>query len=151
MLRQPAFPFLAILCGLLIAPFAMGADDAKPLPGNVKLLKDYKHEALQGIDSVVGKIVRADGFTVQYEIGAIPKPGGLLLGGSFSNRAATMRPELRTWYKEQATAGGTVHIAMGKDGMLTVSVPEVGANLHAKPKTPEDTIDVILLAVSMKK
>ena len=146
--RLVALSCLSLFC--LLSLSANGADEAKPLPGNLKLQKGFKHEPLQGIDSIVGKVVRADGFTIQYEIGGLPKPGGLRLGGDFSNRAAEMPADQRTWYKEQQTPSGSVHIAMGKDGNLTVSVPAVGCNLHAKPKTPEDTIDVILLAVSMK-
>lgn len=144
---------------LLILPLVMllltgtttlhAADEAKPLPGNLKPLKDYKHEPLQGIDSVVGKVVRKDGFTIQYEIGPIPKPGLPRFGGSFTDYAAAMRPEERAWYKEQPTPSGMVHIAQSKAGLLIVSLPDVGANLTATPKTPEDTVEVILTGLSM--
>lgn len=143
---------LSILALLSVLRFSAGlyaADEAKPLPGNLKLLKDYKHEPLQGIDSVVGKVVRKDGFTIQYEIGRVRKPGGFATGGDYTNYVTALRPEQREWSKEQTTSSGVVHIAQTKDGMLMVSLPEIGVNVTAQPKTPEDTVEVILTAMSM--
>ena len=125
------------------------ADEARPLPGNLKLLKDYRHEPLQGIDSVVGRVVRKDGFTIQYEIGHVPKPGEPRFGGSFSDYAVAMRPEERAWFKEQMTPTGVMHVAQSKAGLLVVSLPSVGANLTANPKSAEDAIEVILTGMSM--
>lgn len=143
------FIVLALLLHLTGTTALQAADEPKPLPGNLKPLKDYSHEPLRGIDSVVGKVVRKDGFTIQYEIGPIPKPGAPRFGGSFSDYAVAMRPEERAWFKEQPTPAGMVHIAQSKMGMLIISLPDVGANLTATPKTPEDTVEVILTALSM--
>lgn len=147
-MNQILFVLTALVAASAVAVLH-AADEAKPLPGNLKPLKDYKHEPLQGIDSIVGKVVRKDGFTIQYEIGRIPKPGGFALGGDYSNYVARLRPEQVEWTKEQATPGGMVHLALTKEGTLMVSLPAVGANLSAQPKTPEDTVEVILTALSM--
>src|SRR5262245_6481631 len=112
------FHFL-IVAATLAQPMVIPGN--APAPGGIKLLPGYVHEKLQGIDSIVGRLVKKEGLTIQYEIGAVPKPGGPVFGGSFSDYPKNTPADQRLWYKEQTIGGRDVHLAMLKTKMLLVS------------------------------
>ena len=124
-----------------------------PLQGGfeISLLSGYIHEPLQGIDSIVGRIGKKDGLQIQYEMGGIPAPGGLRLGGHFVNQALQVPEKNRLWIKEQKTGGRTVHVAYSKDNRLVVSSASTteGINFHALAKTPGDIADVLLMVLTV--
>ena len=119
--------------------------------GGIRLLPGYKHEALQGFDSIVGRIVKQDGLTISYEIGGIPI-GNLRLGGSFTDRPKLTPKANLKWYREQTVNGQPVHIAYLKDNTLLVSypktIPNKGINFHAKVKSTEEMADVLLMLLT---
>lgn len=141
-MKSAALLAAVVACGAVASPLA-AADDG-PL-GSMTLLPGYEHRPLQGIDSVVGQIVKEDGLTLTYEIGAVPKPGGLMLGGMFSDRPKKTPENRRRWYKEQTINGQPMHLAYLKDRQLLVSFPKQGMNVSGTVKTPEEMADVLLM------
>ncbi|MGE0606739.1 MAG: hypothetical protein AB7O62_06400 [Pirellulales bacterium] len=148
---------LLACCGvatLLMGSSATAADDGPvKLPGgfSIALLPGFTHEPLQGIDSIVGQIVQADGLRIQYEMGNIPAPGALRLGGSFVNQALQLPEQNRLWLKEQKAGGRTILVAYGKDLRLIVSsvTAKEGINFHAEAKTPAEVADVLLMVLTL--
>lgn len=130
------------------------AQEKDSLIGDTKLLPGYKHEKLQGIDSIVGKIINPKGLSIFYEIGAIPK-GQFRFGGSFTDRPKTTQKSQLRWYKEQKVLGQPVHIAYLKNGMLLVSYPESipgkGINFSTKIQSPTDMADALIMLLTFPK
>lgn len=131
----------------LIATTLASADDGLLL--GMQLLPGYQHEKLQGIDSIVGRIVKKKGLTISYEIGGIPK-GQFRFGGSFTDRPKNSPKKLTKWYREQMVNGQPMHIAYLKNKTLLVSfpksIPNKGINFHvAKVETIEQIADVLLM------
>jgi hypothetical protein len=120
---------------------------ASPL-GGMKLLDGYKHVPLQGIDSIVGEIKKEGGLKLVYEIGSIPKPGQLMLGGGFIDRPQLTPDTMRRWYREQVVNGQKVHLAHRKDNVLLVSFPQKGMNVSVTVKTPEEMADALLMILT---
>jgi hypothetical protein len=116
--------------------------------GGMQLLPGYKHQPLQGFDSVVGKISKPNGLEISYEIGAIPKPGGLSLGGQFSDRPRLTPQDQRRWYQEQTVAGQKVHLVYRNDNYLLVSFPKQGMNLSVKVLTPDEMAEALLMILT---
>ncbi len=117
--------------------------------GGMRLLPGYQHEKLQGIDSVVGRIVKKKGLTIMYEIGEIPQ-GGLRFGGSFLDRPKQTPKQQLKWYREQMVNGQPMHIAYLKNKSLLVSFPESikdhGINFHVdNVKSMKEMADVLLM------
>jgi hypothetical protein len=124
---------------------AAAADDRL---GGMQLLPGYTHQKLQGFDSIVGKISKQNGLQISYEIGSLPRPGGIAFGGQFSDRARkTPKNQLR-WYKEQIVNGQPVHLAHRKDGYLLVSFPKKGMNFTARVTSPEEMVDALLMILT---
>ena len=119
--------------------------------GGIQLLPGYKHQKLQGIDSIVGKIVKQGGLTIFYEIGGIPK-GGLRFGGSFTDRPQRTPKSQRRWYKEQLIHGEPVHIAYLKDNRLLVSYPKSlpgkGINFSTKVGSADEMAEALLMLLT---
>jgi hypothetical protein len=111
-------------------------------------LPGYTHQPLQGIDSLVGKIAKKGGMTIQYGMGPVPK-GGLALGGSFVNQAARL-PD-RLWLKELTVGGRKVHAAYSKTQQLIISSASEsdGINFVGTAKTTEDVADALLMVLSL--
>ncbi len=112
-----------ILLGMTATSPALAAD--APLAG-MRLLPGYKHQPLQGIDSIVGEIKKEDGLRIMYEIGGVVKPGAPRFGGSFSDRPKLAPKDQVRWYLEQTVNGQPVHLAHRKDNVLLVSFPKNG-------------------------
>jgi hypothetical protein len=93
-------------------------------------------------------INKKDGLTIMYEIGRVPKAGGLALGGDFADRPKLLRAEQREWYKEQVLGGKQMHVAMAKDNSLYVSFPESGINFSVVTKTTDELTDALLMICS---
>ena len=139
----PTFLFSISLAAM--TTLASAEDSPKPPPFGIRLLPGYVHEPKQGFDSVVGVISKKDGLTIMYEIGRVAKPGGLALGGDFSDRPKQLRPEQREWYKEQVLGGKQMHVAMAKDQSLYVSFPESGINFSVVTKSTDELTDALLM------
>jgi hypothetical protein len=133
---------------LLIATAASPAfaDDARI--GGMQLLSGYTHQPLQGFDSIVGKVSKKDGLQISYDIGSIPKPGGLAFGGQFSDRAKKTQKNQLHWYKEQVVNGQPMHVAHRKDGYLLLTFPKKGINFSAKVASTEDVAEVLLMILT---
>lgn len=141
---------LAITCGLMIVCSATSSPAAgKAILGGIQLLDGYTHQPLQGIDSVVGRITKEGGLQITYEIGSLPRPGGLRLGGQFSDRPRQMPKEQLQWYREQTINGEPVHLAWTKTNQLMVSYPKRGMNLSAKVTTAEEMADALLMILTI--
>ena len=131
----------------LALPLATFAADEAP-PGALELPAGYKHELKQGIDSRVGAIVKADGLTINYDIGRVSKPGLPMLGGDFTDQAKRYPAAMRKWYKEQKIGGQNVHVVHAKDGMLIASFPDTGANFGVAVKNDEELAEALLIILS---
>ena len=114
----------------------------------MRLLPGYVHQPLQGFDSIVGKITKKDGLQINYEIGGIPKPGGLRLGGQFSDRPKLTPKNQVRWYREQIINGQPVHLAYRKDNFLLVSYPKKGINLSVKIRTADEMAEALLMILT---
>lgn len=123
------------------------------LPGGfeIKLLPGFTYEKRQGFDSIVGTIAKADGLKIAFEMGRIPVPGGLLVGGSFVNQAQRLPAKDRVWLKEQEVGGRKVHAAYSKDQRLIVTSASrtEGVNFDTVAKTPEEIADVLLMVLTL--
>ena len=134
-----------MLCLMTVTPAA--ADDAHI--GGIRLLPGYKHTPLQGFDSIVGEISKQDGLTIKYEIGAIPKPGALLLlGGMFSDRPKSTPKDQVRFYLEQTVNGQPVHLAYRKDNNLLVSYPKKGINLWVTVASADEMAEALLMILT---
>lgn len=127
---------------------ALPANAAENPLGGMQLLPGYVHQPLQGIDSVVGRITKKDGLTLTYEIGSLPQPGGLRLGGQFSDRPKQVPPERLRWYREQVVHGQPVHLAYLKDNSLMVSFPLKGMNVHTKVENADEMAEALLMLLT---
>ncbi len=137
---------LAVAAGCLAAisfPTSASAE-----PGRLQLLPGYQHVRLQGIDSIVGEIVKPDGLRISYEQGMLPKPGQPEVGGMFRDGAKHMPKAKRLWYREQTVQGQRVHLAMRNDEWLIVSFPQAGMNFSAKIESPEQLVDALLMILT---
>lgn len=144
-----AFPFIAfvaLVATMSSTTFSLGAD--APPPGSIQLLPGYVHEPLQGFDSIVGKISKKGGLTIQYEIGRVRKPGDLAVGGDFSDAAQRLPEKDRKWFKQQVVNGQPVNVAYGKDDVLYVAYPQSGVNFTSKVKTPEEVAEALLMLLT---
>jgi len=145
MRKHVCFCLSAFSLCLLVAFPAMAADTP---PGGMKLLPGYTHRPLQGIDSVVGEIVKEGGLKISYEIGHVSKPGEPMVGGGFRDRPKLLPKAKVRWYREQTINSQPVHVAFSKDRMLLVSFPEKGMNFGAKIGSSEQFADAMLMIVT---
>ncbi len=135
----------AVVAGLGVVNYETAWAQEERL-GGIKLLPGYKHEPLQGIDSVVGRIVGPKGLVIHYEIGRIPR-GGFAFGGMFVNAAKRVPKQQLRLYREHQVQGHPVHVAYLKNGTLIVtypkSLPGKGVNFRTKVTAPEQMADVL--------
>ena len=117
-------------------------------PGGVQLLEGYIHKAFQGIDSQPGEIAKKDGLKISYDIGAVPKPGAPVFGGSYSDWTQRVAEKDRRWYREQTINNQPVHLVYTKEKLLTVSFPKGGINFTCEAKTEADLVDALLITLS---
>lgn len=121
---------------------------ADPPLGGMKLLPGYKHQPLQGIDSIVGEIKKEGGLRIMYEIGAVIKPGAPRFGGSFTDRPKQTPKDQARWYDERVVGGQPMHVAYRKDNLLLVSFPQKGMNLSATVRTADEMAEVLLMIMT---
>lgn len=134
-----------LLLGATVVSSTLAADARL---GGMRLLPGYVHQPLQGFDSIVGKITKKDGLQINYEIGGIPKPGGLRLGGQFSDRPKLTPKKQVRWYREQIVGGQPVHLAYRKDNILLVSYPKKGMNLSVKLHSADEMAEALLMILT---
>ena len=143
---------LAEVKGLIAAVSANQPKNASPAavaaPGGMQLLPGYTHKPLQGIDSIVGQIVKDDGWKISYEIGRVSKPGQPMTGGGFRDRPKLMPKAKVRWYRQQTVNGQPVHLALSKDDTLLVSFPDKGMNFHANIRSSEQLTDAMLMILT---
>ncbi len=110
--------FLAFAqCFVAAAP----ASRPTPAPGAIQLIKGFRHQRLQGIDSSVGRIWKEGGLEIQYDIGQLA-----------GNRASSVKEADREWAIDQTVNGHPVEIVKNKNGEVFVTFPEDFANFYAK-------------------
>lgn len=114
------------------------AQTPEGFPGNIQILPGYQHQRLRGIDSVVGRISRKDGLTIQYDVGSA--------AGNYAEKAK----EDCKWFKEQTLSGNPVQIALKKNNELVVTFPDSSANFVSSIRNEEDITDVLLMVLTYK-
>jgi hypothetical protein len=107
-------------------------------PRDVTLLPNYKHEKQKGIDSSVG-VISKEGFGFSYDIGG---------RGTGSAAKSLAKEDTTKWYKEQVVDGRPVHLALTKERLLYISLPESRANFSGKVKADEDLLDMLLITLT---
>ncbi len=132
------------LCTIAACPAAA----AEAPPGGIRLLPGYTHNPLQGIDSIVGELVKDGGLKISYEIGHVSKPGEPMVGGGFRDRPKLTPKEKLRWYREQTVNGQPVHVAFTKDNTLLVSFPNKGMNFRTMVRSSEDFADAMLMMMT---
>jgi len=142
-MRTNVIASMMVFC---LACVAMAAD--APPPGGIKLLDGYVHEKLQGIDSIVGRIVKKEGITINYEIGRVPKPGGFALGGDFSNAFERLAKDDVKWKREQTVSGQLMQVALTKKDMLIITFPKLGTNFNTTIKSMDDLGDTLMMLMT---
>jgi hypothetical protein len=133
------------LLGMMAAGPALAADARL---GGMRLLAGYEHQPLQGFDSIVGKISKKAGLQISYEIGSLPRPGGLRLGGQFSDRPKLTQKDQVRWYLEQSVNGQPVHLAHRKDNVLLVSFPQKGMNFSVTVRSADEMAEALLMILT---
>jgi hypothetical protein len=130
-----------------VGSVSQAADD---LLGGMKLLPGYKHQKLQGIDSIVGQVANPKGLKIMYEIGRVPKAGQFRLGGDFIDRPKQMndRRVPMQFYKEQVINKQPAHLAYTKDNTLMVSFPQKGVNFTVKVTDASEMADALLMILT---
>jgi len=118
------------------------------LLGGMRLLPGYKHQPLQGIDSIVGRISKAGGLEIGYEIGRVHKPGEPRTGGSFSDRPKLVPRNQVHWYREQVVNRQEIHMAYLKDNLLLVSYPKNGLNISVTVRTSAQMAEALLMILT---
>ena len=140
------------LC-LTLGTFLLGVTASPTLAadarlGGMRLLAGYQHQPLQGFDSIVGKISKKAGLQISYEIGGLPKPGGIRLGGQFSDRPKRTPKNQVRWYREQTVNGQPVHLAHRKDNVLLVSFPQKGMNFSVTVRSADEMAEALLMILT---
>jgi hypothetical protein len=123
-----------------------GAASVNLPKGKITLPAGYQHQQLQGFDSVPGRITKAGGLQIHYDIGAIPKLGAPQFGGQFRDQAKNLPKAQRKWYKEQSVAKQPVHIALDKSNRLFVAFPNSGINFSVVTKSQAE-VDAALAII----
>ena len=118
---------IIILVTTLSATAQKAPSDPSPPPGAIRLPEDFRHERLQGIDTAVGRISKAGGLTIEYDI-----------GGLAGNYAKGIEKNDRQWTIKQTINGQPVEIVKSKDGKVTATFTKVSANFWAKVTSEED-------------
>ncbi|MGD8239572.1 MAG: hypothetical protein PVH68_13515 [Armatimonadota bacterium] len=137
-------PGTLVLC-LTVSGHLLAADAP---PGGIRLLPGYEHRPLQGIDSIVGEIRKEGGLRISYEIGGLTKPGGITVGGQFSDRPKlTPRDQVR-WYLEQTVNKQPAHLAYRKDSYLLVSFPQKGINFRVMIRSADEMAEALLMILT---
>jgi len=141
--------FYCVIAGVcLLISTLNGFAETNTRLGGMRLLEGYEHEVQQGIDSVVGRISKKGGLQINYEIGAVSKPGEPRFGGQFSDRPQLTPKEQLRWYREQLINGQPVHLAYRKDNVLLVSFPQKGTNFRVAVESPETMADALLMILT---
>lgn len=131
-------------------------------PGETVTLRDhfsiglqpgFKHEQLQGIDSLPGRLFHRDGREIHYDIGRYYPPGQPRTGGAYENQAQKAAAKANVVVKQQTIAGQAFDVTQTDEGLTisTVSVPHSrGINFFSAAKTPADVADVLLMVLSLQ-
>lgn len=115
------------------------AKNVLDLSGKLSLPEGWEQRALQGVDSMVGELVRKNDLTVRYDIGAG--------AGVQADPARNKFP----WHMEQVVRGHAVKMALEKmegQDRLIISIVDGYANFSATVKSLEDVADVMTLVMS---
>jgi hypothetical protein len=147
-IRYMLIPFAALVVSASIeAQTSLGSNL------EMTLLPGYVHQPLQGIDSIVGRVAKKGGLTINYDIGGVTPPGAPRFGGSWSNQAERYPAKQALWRQKQTIGGHDVHIVHTKSKRLIISMAfkKLGINISAEARTPQDVADVLLMALTVKE
>jgi hypothetical protein len=124
-------------------------------PGAIVLLSGYKHQKLQGNDSLPGRIWKDNGLEIEYDIGG--------LTGNFAEQVLSpTSPRKPAWSKEQIIRGMRVVTVLTTDRRLIVTFSALPtglgkgrpggwdqpANFTAKVNSDEDIADMLLMIMT---
>ena len=148
-----SFLFLVTLISFHTDANQTHAQTALDATFQVQLRPEARVEMLQGIDSQVGKIVNAGVPEIQFEIGRITPPGEPALGGDFQGASKRVPETKRLWNKTSTINSFTFEIVYTDDDQLFVSTTAdnlKGILFSSVAHTPEEIIDVVLVALSVQ-
>lgn len=131
-------------------------------PGNIRLPTEYRYEQRRGIDSVVGAIVRDDGFTINHDIGGM---AGNYAYQYFPENFDRLRKQTHlntdsieqdiewlqgkvAWRQRQKVIGEDVMVVMLKDSTLIASFPGSFANFTATADTSDKIAAFFLIVLT---
>lgn len=137
--------FKLFLTSLLIFGWVLPNTISDKIPGNIKLIKGYKHQSIPADDAVSGEIYKEHELVIRYE-----------MGGMQGITANPRNKKKYKWYKEQIINGRQVNIALTQDDDLIVSFilgpnPETttyAANFTARISNPEDLADALIMILT---
>lgn len=112
-------------------------------PGLIKLLLGYRHERLQGIDSLVGKIWKDRGVDIRYDIGE--------LAGNYAECKSCEWTKGEVWRKKQIVNGQQVILVFTSSKRFLVVFPQSKANFYATISKEEDMADMLLMLLTFQK
>jgi len=124
---------VALILGVFL--LACGTGDAPP--GGIVLLPEYAHTSEQGIDSSVGRIWKANGITIRYDIGK--------MAGNHVEQVRTRSPQ--AYYQAQEVNGRKVTIAIEHQRHVVMTV-DGNANFSADVTSYQELSDVILTVMT---
>ena len=119
--------------------------DKGPPPGHVRLLPGFDYTVDPTYDARWGKIFKKDGVEISWSDGFVVDEV------EHSEKAGDV-----VWRKEQDVGGIRYHVALRKDGTVVISAGttafSVGCtNFSAKPTTPEQFAELMLVALSCRR
>jgi hypothetical protein len=147
-MRRPIFLLTVVSLGLFTAGLQLHRSEAKPLdvqavnaaPGGITLLPGYHAVQRPGPDTSEGRIARAKGLTIDYNLTCET--------GSYVDIAR--RDVKLLWSREQQVDGQPVQIAMTTNKILYVSYPRTRANFWTKVKSDQDLTDALLMLLTYR-
>ena len=133
-----------------------------PAPGNIQLPSGFIHERRRGIDSRVGAIVRADGFTINYDIGGMAanyadqyfpahferlRKQTHLNSNAIETQIQYLQDQV-VWRQRQKINGDDVMVVMLKESKLIAAFVNSTANFVAKADSNDKIADFFLIVLT---
>lgn len=109
-----------------------------PPPGGIRLLEGYRHEKIQGIDSLPGRIWKEGGLEISYDIS--------LFRPEEAKGVAPSVDERSKWAIRQLVSGRVVDIDTRKDGLLVVRFSD--ATFYAKVTGEKDLAEFLAIVLT---
>lgn len=131
-------------------------------PGKINLPVGYRYEPRKGIDSKVGSIVRADGFTINHDIGRMagnyaykyfPENFANLRRQTHLN-ANSIETDIRVlqdkidWRQQQKVNGDDLMLVLLKDSTIIASFVNSNANFSARADSSDKVADFLMIVLT---